>query len=686
MKYLYALLFLFPFAVLSQPKQAPDSLQQLLRSNVHDSVKIKAYYVWDDQIYTSDSKLDLQINEQIISLCEHRLRQQQLSRTENLFFRTSLARSLNNKGLVLIEESRNLEAMDALTRSYQISHQLHLKQLEAFAINNIGMIYRSMNEHEKALSYYLKSTRIDKTSERDPATLNNIGLCYYDLRDTANAMKYYRLSRKYSQLSGDFLNDAHTVSNMADIFYEAGDSEKSLQYYLIATSLYRRMDNKQGLAYAFRHLGNIYARQQNFRKAISYNRLSYTLSKQYKLLSSERESSRNLYEIYKQRHMSDSALYYFEHYLTAHDKYQKETSNNAMIRKQYQFEFENRRLQEVSRHRKQLDLSREKAKTQAVISWFFGIGILLTGILAFYIRRSLLESRRQNKIIEQQKHLVEEKNREILDSITYAKRLQDAILPPLSVWKSYLPESFILYKPKDIVAGDFYWLEPMKVSSESGFNGILIAAADCTGHGVPGAMVSVVCSNALNRTVKEFGITEPGKILDKVRELVIDTFDSYDITLEEEQQVKDGMDISLCSIGYTSGQLETWSSRQGVLQWAGANNPLWIVRRKADGAPELLEFKPNSQPIGKYANAKQFTTHTIDLHPKDAIYLFTDGFADQFGGGKGKKYKPGKMRELILSVQDFTMDEQMELIDREFETWKHDFDQVDDVCIVGVKL
>jgi serine phosphatase RsbU (regulator of sigma subunit) len=247
-------------------------------------------------------------------------------------------------------------------------------------------------------------------------------------------------------------------------------------------------------------------------------------------------------------------------------------------------------------------------------------------------------------------------HQEIKDSITYAKRIQNAILPPIKVVKEYLQESFILYQPKDVVAGDFYWLEHKN-------NKVLFAAADCTGHGVPGAMVSVICNNALNRSVREHGLTDPGQILDKSREIVVAEFE------KSEEEVKDGMDIAICSL------------EGNKLKYAGAHNPLWIIRNGA-----IIETKANKQPIGQFDNPEPYTTHSFDLEPGDAIYIFSDGYVDQFGGEKGKKFKSRAFRELLLSIQDKAMEEQKTIIDETFNSWKGDLEQIDDVCIIGVKI
>ena len=265
---------------------------------------------------------------------------------------------------------------------------------------------------------------------------------------------------------------------------------------------------------------------------------------------------------------------------------------------------------------------------------------------------------KQKLFVEHQKHLVEEKNQEITDSITYAKRIQSAILPQEKLIKEHLPNSFILYKPKDIVAGDFYWFDVFE-------DLIFFAAADCTGHGVPGALVSVVCHNALNRSLKEFSLTNPAEILDKTREIVVTEFEKSD------EDVKDGMDISLCVL----------NKRNLTLNWAGAHNPLWILRNE-----EILETKADKQPIGKFAYSQAFTNHEIQLFEKDEIYISTDGFQDQFGGEKGKKFKASQMKDILIVNSEKTMHEKLHLLDETFESWKGELEQIDDVCLIGFKL
>lgn len=326
--------------------------------------------------------------------------------------------------------------------------------------------------------------------------------------------------------------------------------------------------------------------------------------------------------------------------------------------------------------------------TSDVLSWSFTIKppwyvkwwaiclyvfiLLIIVFTVFRIRTNHLRKRQlalENEIdlatseIREQKEEIQEAHKEITDSIAYAKRIQSAILPPTKLVKQYLNESFILYKPKDVVAGDFYWMGHVD-------DWVYFAAADCTGHGVPGAMVSVICNGGLNRSINEFKLTEPGQILDKTRELVIKEFE------KSEEEVKDGMDIALCAI-------KTDNDNVIEFKYAGAHNPLWIIRK---GAKEIEQVRADKQPIGQYESVQAFTTHEVHLDKGDTIYIFSDGYADQFGGEKGKKFKAANFKRLLLSIQNESMDTQRDLINKAFEDWRGHLEQVDDVCVIGVRL
>lgn len=267
--------------------------------------------------------------------------------------------------------------------------------------------------------------------------------------------------------------------------------------------------------------------------------------------------------------------------------------------------------------------------------------------------------------------LLIEKTKEMVDSMNYAKRLQEAILPSKEVIASHFLSSFILYSPKDIVAGDFYWFEEIE-------DYLYIAVADCTGHGVPGAMVSVVCSNALNKAVIEEGLRDPGIILDRASDLVTSRFNS-------SSNVKDGMDIAFCRI----------DKKKRELAYAGAYSPIYLVNQRSSEDLEikfqtdthwLREIKANKQPIGSYEHRTSFNTHLVQLDENQSLYLFSDGYYDQFGGVKGKKFKTANFKRLILKVHNDSMESQLKSFSDSLDVWKGDFEQVDDICIIGLKI
>jgi serine phosphatase RsbU (regulator of sigma subunit) len=289
--------------------------------------------------------------------------------------------------------------------------------------------------------------------------------------------------------------------------------------------------------------------------------------------------------------------------------------------------------------------------------------VCIIGITIFFTVRSV------KKIIRAEQEIktrlfdsnieLNRKNEEITDSIKYARSLQDAVLMKSEDIMRILPESFIFYQPKDIVAGDFYWV--LEHNDQ-----IFYAAADCTGHGVPGAMVSMICANALNHIAAEYNNLSASLLLDKTRAEVIKSFTAGN-------NIKDGMDISLIIFNKTTRQL----------QWSGAFNPLWVIN-KISG--KVTELKGDKQPIAAYSDIKPFTNHTVLLNEGDVFYLFTDGYADQFGGPKDKKFRYKALQELLVSVVNLPFDSQKKELEQVFKSWKGNREQVDDVLVMGVEF
>jgi ligand-binding sensor domain-containing protein/serine phosphatase RsbU (regulator of sigma subunit) len=306
--------------------------------------------------------------------------------------------------------------------------------------------------------------------------------------------------------------------------------------------------------------------------------------------------------------------------------------------------------------------------------WFYLIVIsVIVAMLFAYIKlrerkllyeKKILEDKvneRTAEVVEKNKEL-DEINKDITASIRYAKRIQDAILPPDDFVKRLLPHAFVLFKPKDIVSGDFYWVEEKNER-------VIFAAVDCTGHGVPGAFMSIVGHNLLDRAVSEQNITRPAHILDELNRSITDTLRQKDL---EDNTVRDGMDIALCS----------FDKRTGSIEFAGAYNPLWLIRDN-----QLTEVKADKFPIGnsRSGDTKRFTNHDITLRKGDTLYIFSDGYSDQFGGPHGKKFKSSALKSLLLNAQHLSMDEQKELLDNAIEDWRGDHEQVDDILVIGIR-
>jgi serine phosphatase RsbU (regulator of sigma subunit) len=275
------------------------------------------------------------------------------------------------------------------------------------------------------------------------------------------------------------------------------------------------------------------------------------------------------------------------------------------------------------------------------------------------VRERTSEIAEQNHQLEHQKAEIEAKTTDILDSIQYAKRIQTTILPSEVRLNELFEEHFVFYRPKDIVSGDFYWAREVQGKT-------IFAAVDCTGHGVPGSLVSIVGNNGLLRAVNEFRLTDPNEILDKLREIVVDAFRS-----ESQLDVKDGMDIALCSIDYATD----------TLRFSGANNECVIIRKG-----EIFELKPDKQPIGSFIDAKKFTGKEFQLEDGDCIYLYTDGYVDQFGGEKGKKFKSRQFKSMLMGLNHLHMRDQLKEVQQAFDSWMSDFDQIDDVCVFAVRF
>jgi serine phosphatase RsbU (regulator of sigma subunit) len=415
-------------------------------------------------------------------------------------------------------------------------------------------------------------------------------------------------------------------------------------------------------------LSHAHRQKNELKESEKYAMLSYYISDKYKLIYEKSEAIIELINIKEALKDFSSAFLYQKEYI----KVEKEILNSEKLNRISAIQ--NRLVlaeKENIINRQNSKIAKEKLKnSESEIRhqklYIFVIILLISfGFFVFiYFRtKKLTETIRLKKTeVEEKNKLVESQNKDITDSIRYAERIQQAIMPPAEKWLQKLPNSFVLHAPKDILSGDFCWMEEID-------DVLLIAAADCTGHGVPGALISIVNFNLLNKAILEKQIFQPHLILDAVNDWLTDSLhQSY-----ASSAVKDGMDISLISINKNTFELN----------FSGAFNSIYILRNS-----EIIEIKGDKFPVGAFIHDEKQHFHSVSfsLQKGDQIYLFTDGFADQFGGPKEKKFKYTQLKAELIKNQHLSSIQQKVSLERSFNDWKGSLDQVDDVLIIGIKI
>jgi serine phosphatase RsbU (regulator of sigma subunit) len=575
--------------------------------------------------------------------------------------------SYNSLSYINIYEFDLEAAMKNAVAALNISEKTNDKENLGFAYLYIGYVNMVLREDDEVLYYYEKSLALRKELGNNydlGFSYTYIGNFYTTLNIYDSAEHYHSLALEARIKTGDTRSIADSYLLLGSALFNQEKYDPAIRNYALALEKYEEINDKRRLAETYRNYSEVFLYKDELGLAEHYLMKSLEIAKEIGAMD-------NLIPIYNELAILQEKKGTFQEaydYLRKHVEYKDSTANVNIYREVTKQILKHKRDKEEEI--KLIQYKKEKETQQILIVTAVGGLVLVIIFLIFVFNRLQVTKRQklvieaQKKKVEQQKEVVESAHQEIKDSITYAKRIQSAILPADKVVKENLKQSFILYKPKDVVAGDFYWMESIAPKEKGKDQNILFAAADCTGHGVPGAMVSVVCNNALNRSVREYGLVDPGKILDKTRELVIEEFEKSD------EDVRDGMDIALCSL------------EGNMLKFAGAYNPLWIIRNG-----EILETKADKQPIGRlFDKLTPFTTYSIELIKGDSIYIFSDGYVDQFGGEKGKKFKAKAFRQLLLSIQEKSMENQRVIINEAFENWKGDLEQIDDVCVIGVKV
>jgi serine phosphatase RsbU (regulator of sigma subunit) len=637
--------------------------------------------------------------------------------------------------------SRYEESREHYYKSLSYMRKAKDNQGIADAYGNLGNAYYSLNELTKCLEMQLLSLEYnelilkqEKDEEKRAAAsagraiaLHNTGDLYLEIGLYRQASDYLRESLKYDREFGTPLDRAISFGTLGMLYKDWGKPDSAALYFekalaiddlrsqadeyslilldyatldVVSLSQYERSEMAKDALFLTRRIGKtrdeakaLIQISDYFFDQLSTDSLSSMLRKAYSIIRAGNLTELNpeyfrMYSRYNSRLGDFEQAYfaldnYLEMKMVADEQRRTQDVIAGGIRYKLQSRFEQDSLRQANQFANERNQYLEDISEIQDIVYLSVIGfIILISSLVYYVTSNRRKNKlnevlvERNQLVQEQKDLVEERNKSISASINYARRLQTALLPTPEQINAYLPDSFLFFRPKDVVSGDFYWFEQRGDWS-------FLAVADCTGHGVPGAMVSVVCSNALNRSVKEFELSRPKDILDKTRELVLDAF------VKSKEQVADGMDISLIAIH---------SSKKKIV-FAGAHNSLWLIRENSNvrSIPDdirtqegehhtLIEWKGEKQPIGRFQHMQPFEEYEIALEPNDQIYLMSDGFADQFGGPNGKKYKYIALKKLFLQHAEKSMTDQGKEVTEAFDAWIGGNEQIDDVCVLGVRF
>lgn len=715
--------------IAAEDKAVLDSINTILEDpRAHDTVKVAAMSEAAEILYyyNQDTLMSLSLRQQeIINETLDKYSSPKIIAS----LKKGLANSLNNIGIAFSDRGKTKKALTYYFNSLKIHKEIDDPEGKGSVVNNIAITFENQGDVTRALEYYNQSLVIrDRSGDMagKAISLFNIAYIYTNQNENEEALKYFKESLRIEDSLDNSFGRAFCYNSIGEVYARMSEMRKAKAYLDSAFQIRKRIGDQLGMARTYENYADINLAEEsyalallNFKKAYSirkdngeprdlcfnlfntgltflkinkvdsalhYAQLSEKIAQEINYPSSLRNVAQLYSMIYEQQDNPEKALTFYKQYIFLRDSLQNAEIQREAIQREAHYNYEKQLTEDSIRYENQalindamIDKQNAELKAQRNQQYLLFGGLSLSVVFGLFVFNRFRVTRKQNKIIEiqretseMQRKVVETKNKEITDSINYAKRIQEAILPRKETLTENLVDGFVFFKPKDVVSGDFYWLEKAN-------DHIFFAAADCTGHGVPGAMVSVVCSNALSKSVLEEGITETGKLLDRTREIVIDQLN------KSGETVNDGMDISLLAIKEKDRNLE-----KAQIQWSGANNGVWIIR--ADTA-ELTVIKADKQPVGVHGHAKNFSSHMIEVNKGDQIYLFTDGFVDQFGGehlenipAGGKKYKSKRFKAFLISIKDEDMNTQQERLRNEFESWRGELEQIDDVCVIGVRF
>ena len=587
----------------------------------------------------------------------------------------SVAAVYNKAGFIYRDRGDRIKAL----KNYQAALAANLNnQNIAEAANsylNIGLIHHDQEEYESALSYELQALALyQQTSDinRTCNALLRIGNVYGDMKDDTTSLRYYQQALGMAQEAQSNRLVAIALNNMAGVYSRWGDHSRALSLYWQALDMRKAIGDLNGICLILNNVGEEYLELNKLDSSRYFYEQSYQIADSIDYKDMLMSNALGFAMIYKEKGDFETSLDWYVKYHKLYEEINKEENKKEIARLNQTLEAEER-TRELE-HMAQQKILDDAALAQQTTKFWFLAGILgVVALLAVFIFANYRKTRRTNLLLEtqkteiaEQKKIVEEQHRDIVDSVNYALRIQQAVLPSRNELKKIFPESFMIYKPRDIVSGDFWW-----IAEKAGVK--VVVVADCTGHGVPGAFMSLIGTSLLNEIIIEKSITDPGIALNLLSDKVMKALHQN----EDRVSAHDGMDIALAVIDEESE----------LLMFAGANNSLYYTT--IDG--QLHEVKGDRQPIGFYLDKHTpFKVHTVPLSDITNIYLLTDGYADQFCGNAGtqfgKKFKYSRLKTTLTNVQNLNPLQQKEHMQKTFEEWKGNMFQVDDVLMLGIKF
>ncbi len=585
----------------------------------------------------------------------------------------------NNLGIIYLRRGNYPKALDNFLVSLKGFQELGQKNYEMEILLNVGIIYDEQGENDKAYTtdkQVLQMAQETGDKRIEANVLDNLGNLFQKEKKYKEALAYSEKGLKQHEENGEKVEVIASLNDFGQTESHLGNYDTALVAFRKALAIGEDVNYAEGIGSACNNIAATDTLTKNYTEALEYANKGLQMGKKIGSMSLIEDAEGILSSIYARKGDNSNALIHYKAFITARDSIYSNQNTKKMVAEEMNFDFDKKQAEEKAKQDQKNLIAEQERKKQAVIRNSFIVGFALMIALAFFIFRGYREKQKANLIItqqkaeveqqkelvEHQKAIVEEKNKDITDSIHYASRIQHALLTTDEYLGNHLKEYFILFKPRDIVSGDFYWAYS---TPKGAFH---IACCDCTGHGVPGAFMSLLNISMLNESVIERNITRPDLVLNDVRTNIIKALNPKGLDTES----KDGMDSVFCTI----------DMQNKMLHMACANNPVWIIRENS-----LAEIHPDKMPVGiQYGTERPFTLHSQPINTGDCIYLFTDGYADQFGGSKGKKFKYKELKQLILDNCKLTMQEQKTILDKTFESWKGDLEQVDDVLIIGIRI